>query len=93
MASVTVVVLSVVTVFPFASCTATLTAGAIETPAFTDVGWTKKPSFVAVPGFTTTDAVGVMSTPAIVAETVFVSATVEVSVPVICPLEFVVPTG
>jgi len=46
-----------------------------------------------VPAFTTTVAVCVIATALIVAETVFVSAVVELSVPVATPLAFVVPTG
>src|SRR6266545_3880112 len=45
------------------------------------------------PGFTVTDAVWVMAVPFAVAETVFVSATLELSVPVATPLAFVVPPG
>jgi len=46
-----------------------------------------------VPGFTTTVAVCVMATELMVAEMVFVSAVVELSVPVATPLALVVPTG
>lgn len=42
---------------------------------------------------TVTVAVCVTGTPLIVAETVFASAVVELSVPVAMPLAFVVPTG
>jgi hypothetical protein len=45
------------------------------------------------PAFTTTVAVCVMPTELIVADTVFVSAVVEESVPVTTPLAFVVPPG
>src|SRR6266542_3309207 len=45
------------------------------------------------PGFTVTDAVWGMAVPFAVAETVFVPATVELSVPVATPLAFVVPPG
>jgi uncharacterized membrane protein len=45
------------------------------------------------PGFTVTDAVCVMAVPFAVAETVFTSATVELSVPVATPLELVGPLG
>src|SRR5712692_10918466 len=45
-----------------------------------------------VPAFTTTVAVWVIATALIVAETVFDSAAVEVSVPVATPLALVVPT-
>src|SRR5712692_1938129 len=46
-----------------------------------------------VPALTTTVAVWVIATALIVAETVFDSAAVEVSVPVATPLALVVPTG
>src|SRR2546422_421053 len=46
-----------------------------------------------VPALTTTVAVCVIATALIVAETVFEPAAVELSVPVICPLASVVPTG
>ena len=46
-----------------------------------------------VPAFTTTVAVCVIATELIVADTVFDPAAVELSVPVICPLPSVVPTG
>src|SRR2546426_32333 len=46
-----------------------------------------------VPALTTTVAVCVIATVLIVAETVFEPAAVELSVPVICPLASVVPTG
>src|SRR5206468_405496 len=45
------------------------------------------------PGFTVTEAVCVMAVPLAVADTAFVSATVELSVPVATPLELVVPLG
>src|SRR5512143_56230 len=47
----------------------------------------------ALAGFTVTGAVCVIGTPLIVADTVFVSALVEESVPVATPLAFVVPAG
>src|SRR5206468_1750314 len=46
-----------------------------------------------VPAFTTTVAVCVMATELTVADTVLVSAVVELNVPVATPLAFVVPTG
>src|SRR2546427_4060277 len=46
-----------------------------------------------VPGFTTTVAVCGMATALMVADTVLVSAVVELSVPVATPLALVVPTG
>src|SRR5437773_4719446 len=45
------------------------------------------------PGFTVTAAVCVMAVPLAVAETVFVPAPVELSVPVATPLALVVPLG
>jgi hypothetical protein len=45
------------------------------------------------PGFTVTEAVWVMAVPLAVADTVFVPATVELSVPVATPLALVVPLG
>src|SRR5881409_4101372 len=46
-----------------------------------------------VPAFTTTVAVCVMATELMVADTVLVSAVVELSVPIATPLAFVGPTG
>src|SRR2546430_17716275 len=46
-----------------------------------------------VPAFTTTVAVCVMATELTVADTVLVSAVVELNVPVATPLAFVVPMG
>src|SRR5205823_13673347 len=45
------------------------------------------------PGFTVTEAACVTAVPFAVADTVFVSATVDLSVPVATPLELVVPLG
>src|ERR1051326_7521155 len=56
-------------------------------------GWVVSASFAAGPGVTTTAAVCVTATPLIVADTVFDSATVELSVPVATPLAFVVVPG
>jgi len=58
-----------------------------------DVALTVERAAETVPGFTTTVAICVMATVLIVAETVFVPAAVELSVPVATPLAFVVPTG
>src|SRR6266487_5321779 len=58
-----------------------------------DVALTVDCAADTVPGFTTTVAVCVMATVLIVADTVFDSAAVELSVPVATPLAFVVPTG
>src|SRR5206468_640850 len=55
-----------------------------------DVAVTVDCAAETVPGFTTTVAVCVTATPSIVADTVFDSATVELSVPVTTPLAFVV---
>src|SRR6266851_1985701 len=71
----------------------TWTAGVIATPAVTLLGCTTKFRLLAAAGFTTTLAVWVTATPPPVAETVLVSATVELRVPVATPLAFVVPTG
>src|SRR6266700_2239786 len=56
-------------------------------------GWVVSTSFAAGPGLTTTAAICVTATPLIVADTVFESATVELSVPVATPLAFVVAPG
>src|SRR2546425_1175723 len=58
-----------------------------------DVALTVDCAADAAPAFTTTVAVCVMATELIVAETVFDSAVVELSVPVATPLALVVPTG
>src|SRR5206468_4083930 len=55
-----------------------------------DVAMTVDSAAETVPGFTATVAVCVTATPSIVADTVFDSATVELSVPVTTPLAFVV---
>jgi hypothetical protein len=47
----------------------------------------------AAAAFTVTDAVGVIATELIVADTVFAPAPVELNVPVATPLALVVPTG
>jgi hypothetical protein len=62
-------------------------------PAAVLVGCLVNDRVAAFAGFTVTVAVWVIGTPLIVAETVFVSALVEESVPVATPLAFVVPTG
>src|SRR5436309_3026913 len=54
-----------------------------------DVAMTVDSAAETVPGFTATVAVCVTATPSIVADTVFDSATVELSVPVATPLAFV----
>src|SRR5947199_4337881 len=58
-----------------------------------DVAMTVDCAAETVPGFTTTVAVCVTATPSTVADTVFDSATVELSVPVATPLAFVVALG
>src|SRR5213594_2885871 len=58
-----------------------------------DVAMTVDSAAETVPGFTATVAVCVTATPSIVADTVFDSATVELSVPVTTPLAFVVALG
>src|SRR5256886_15061979 len=68
----------------------------VEAPlpaAIGDVALTVDCAADTVPGFTTTVAVCVTATPLIVADTVFDSATVELSVPVATPLAFVVALG
>src|SRR5712692_10505903 len=77
----------------FASWAVTWTAGVIAAPAVLFVGCTVNTSLVATPGVTTMLAVWVITIVLIVAETVFDSATVELSVPVATPLALVVPTG
>src|SRR6266516_3699807 len=58
-----------------------------------DVALTVDCAADTVPGFTTTVAVCATATPLIVADTVFDSATTELSVPVATPLAFVVALG
>src|SRR5881628_2538638 len=82
-----------VTLFPKASWTVTLTAGVMMVPAVVLVGWTVKASCAAGPAVTETVAVCVMATELMVADTVLVSAVVELRVPVATPFAFVVPTG
>src|SRR2546430_15612815 len=68
----------------------------VEAPlpaAIGDVALTVDCAADTVPGFTTTVAVCVTATPLIVADTVFDSAAVELSVPVATPLAFVVAPG
>ena len=82
-----------VATLPFASRAVTWTVGDIATPATVEDGCCVNARVAALPGLTTTVAVCVTATPAIVAETVFDSATVDESVPVAAPLALVVPTG
>src|SRR5438552_8209851 len=58
-----------------------------------DVALTVDCAADTVPGFTTTVAVCATATPLIVADTVFDSATVELSLPVVTPLVLVVVAG
>jgi hypothetical protein len=62
---------------------------AMDAGAAATVDWAAS----TAPGVTVTVAVCVIATALIVAETVFSSATVELSVPVATPLALVVPTG
>src|SRR5436305_7076094 len=78
----------------FASSSWTTGCGAKATPlcAVLD-GWVVSASLLAGPALTWTVAVWDTATPLIVAETVFASATVELSVPVATPLAFVAALG
>src|SRR5688572_11903534 len=60
-----------VTVLPEASCTATLTAGAIATPAVAPLGCTANASWAAAPGVTSNEALVVPASPVAVAESVY----------------------
>src|SRR5260370_22003866 len=72
----------------------TCTAGVIVAPAVVLAGGcTTKFTLFAAAGLTVTVAVWVTATALIVADTVLLSATVELKVPVATPLAFVVPTG
>jgi len=79
--------------FPLASFAVTVMVEVPLPAAIGDVAVTVDWVAETAPTFTTTVAVWVMSTPSIVADTVFVPAAVELRVPVICPLASVVPTG
>src|SRR5213593_3185664 len=80
--------------FPFASLTVTVSV-ALPSPAVSDVGEATTVDCAADTGaaVTVTVAVWVIAVPSIVAETVFVSATVELRVPVATPLASVDPVG
>jgi len=80
--------------FPFASFAVTVIVD-VPDPAAVEVGEAVTVDCEAEtdPGFTVTAAVCVMAVPLAVAEAVFVSATVEPSVPVATPLELVVALG
>src|SRR6266550_1587552 len=78
---------------PFASRAVTVMVEVPVPAAIGDVAVTVDCAAETVPTFTTTVAVWVMSTPSIVADTVFEPAAVELRVPVATPLAFVVPTG
>src|SRR5690349_24030265 len=91
-ATVTVPV-NAVTGFPNASSAVTCTGGLIATVCSALVGCTVNTSWLAAPGVTVTVAVGVIVMPLITAVTVFVSATVELKVPVATPLTLVTADG
>src|SRR6266508_3566605 len=80
--------------FPFASFAVTVIV-ALPLPAVSDAGAALTVDCVAEtgPGFTVTAAVWVMAVPFAVADTVFPSATVELSVPVATPLVLVGALG
>src|SRR5206468_1962081 len=79
--------------FPNWSSTSAWTAGVMADPTTVLVGWVLNPSAEAVPGPTVTLVAWVIATPLIVAETVFVSATVELKVPDATPLAFAGAAG
>src|SRR5207253_2286411 len=78
---------------PFASRAVTVIVDVPLPAVIGDVAVTVDCAADTVPGLTTTAAVCVMATPLIVADTVFASATVELRVPVVTPLAFVVALG
>src|SRR5438034_723487 len=78
---------------PLASFAVTVIVDVPLPAAIGDVAVTVDSAAETVPGFTATVAVCVTATPSIVADTVFDSATVELSVPVATPLAFVVALG
>src|SRR6266508_2764052 len=80
--------------FPLASFAVTVIVD-VPLPTTTDVGAAATVDRAAEtgPGFTVTAAVWVMAVPFAVAETVFTSATVELSVPAATPLALVGPLG
>src|SRR6266852_5658531 len=78
---------------PFASLAVTVMVDVPLPAVIGDVAATVDCAAETVPAFTTTVAVWVIAIVLIVAETVFDSATVELSVPVATPLALVVPTG
>src|SRR5260370_6362172 len=82
-----------VAVLPKASRAVTTAAGMIGEFIFVVDGCTVNANTAAAPGVTVTLAVCVIVVPFAVAVTVFAAATVELKVPVIWPLAFVVPTG
>src|SRR5213596_2944706 len=79
--------------FPLASLAVTVMVEAPLPAVIGEVAATVDCAADTVPAFTTTVAVCVMATELTVADTVLVSAVVELSVPVATPLAFVVPTG
>src|SRR2546422_649086 len=78
---------------PLASFAVTVIVDVPLPAAIGDVALTVDCAADTVPAFTTTVAVCVMATELMVAETVLVSAVVELSVPVTTPLAFVGPIG
>src|SRR5438093_9808148 len=78
---------------PLASFAVTVIVDVPLPAAIGDVALTVDCAADTVPGFTTTVAVCVTATPLIIADTVFDSATVALSVPVATPLAFVVVLG
>src|SRR5439155_202225 len=78
---------------PFASRAVTVIVEVPLPAVMGDVAVTVDKDADTVPAFTTTVAVWVIATELIVAETVLVSAVVDLSVPFATPLASVVPTG
>src|SRR3989442_1039892 len=79
--------------FPLASRAVTVMVDVAPSAVMGDVALTVDCAGETVPAFTTTVAVCVIATELMVADTVFVSAVFELSVPVATPLASVVPTG
>jgi len=79
--------------FPLASFAVTVMVEVPLPAVIGEVAVTVDCAADTVPAFTATVAVCVMATPSIVAEMVFVSALVVLSVPVATPLALVVPAG
>src|SRR5713226_2214913 len=79
--------------FPKQSSAVTCTAGLLGWPATALFGSPVNASWLTTPGVTVTAAVCVTATPAMVAEMVFVPATVELRLPVATPLASVGAAG